>query len=72
MKPTVINGLTKATVRDLKMYAKTGKCPLGNLIEVMSCEGGCIAGNAGLNTVKMALKKVTDYSGQSYSLKDNK
>ena len=72
LRPTVINGLTKATVRDLKMYAKTGKCPLGNLIEVMSCEGGCIAGNAGLNTVKMALKKVTDYSGQSYSLKDNK
>lgn len=70
IKPTVINGLDKASIRDLKVYAKTGKCPLGNLIEVMSCPGGCIGGNAGLNSLKMALKKVTDYSTTAHSLKD--
>ncbi len=72
LKPATINGLNKASVRDLKMYAKTGKCPLGNLIEVMSCEGGCIAGNAKLDTIKAAFKKVNEYSSQSYSLKDSK
>ncbi len=70
LKPTIISGLNKASIRDLKMYAKTGKCPLGNLIEVMSCEGGCIAGNAGLDTIKTAFKKVNEYSSKSYSLKD--
>ncbi|MBE6449845.1 MAG: 4Fe-4S dicluster domain-containing protein [Alphaproteobacteria bacterium] len=62
LRPTTINGLDKASIRDLKVYAKTGKCPLGNLIEVMSCSGGCIGGNAGLNTLKDAFKKVDDYS----------
>ena len=70
IRPCVINGLNKATVKELKSYAKTGKCAGGNLVEVMCCEGGCIAGNAGLNTIKMALKKVSDYAANGDSLKD--
>ena len=70
LKPTTINGLDKTTIRDLKVYAKTGKCPLGNLIEVMSCPGGCIGGNAGLNSLKQAFKKVSEYSSTAHSLKD--
>lgn len=70
IKPVVINGLNKESVRDLKIYAKTGKCPLGNLVEVMSCPGGCIGGNACINPLKEALKKVTAYSDQAPSLKD--
>ncbi len=70
VKPTTINGLDKTTIRDLKVYAKTGKCPLGNLIEVMSCPGGCIGGNAGMNALKDAFKKVGEYSAKAHSLKD--
>ena len=69
IKPVIINGLDKASVRNLKMYAKTGKCPDGNLIEIMCCEGGCIAGNACLGTLKEAFKKVLDYSNKGQTLK---
>jgi iron only hydrogenase large subunit-like protein len=39
----VINGLDKKQMRLLSSYAKSKK-PEGQLIEVMSCEGGCISG----------------------------
>ena len=38
----------------------------------MSCEGGCIGGNACLSAPKPALAKVTAYSSQSFSLSDEK
>ena len=60
------------TVKELKAYAKTGKCPNGNLIEVMCCEGGCIGGNAGLSSIKAALKKVGEYAAQGDSLSNRK
>ena len=72
IKPCIINGLNKTTVKELKTYAKTGKCPQGNLIEVMCCEGGCIGGNAGLNSIKMALKKVGEYAAKGDSLSNRK
>ena len=68
IKPVVISGLDKASIRNLKVYAKTGKCPEGNLIEVMCCPGGCIAGNACLGSLKDASKKITDYGNKSQSL----
>lgn len=70
IKPVLINGLNKSSIKDLKKYALTGKCELGNLIEVMSCEGGCIGGNAALNSLKDAFKKVSEYSSQSTPLKE--
>lgn len=70
VKPTTVNGLTKASIRDLKRWAKTGKCELGNLIEIMSCEGGCIGGNACLSAPKPAMAQVKEYSGKSFSLSD--
>lgn len=39
----VIDGLTKQSIRDLKLYASKGEAP-GNFIEVMSCPGGCVNG----------------------------
>ncbi len=68
VKPVIIDGLDKKSIRDLKMYAKTGKCPLGNLIEVMCCTGGCIAGNACLGSFKDAFKKVKEYGEQGPSI----
>lgn len=72
VKPTAVNGLNKMSIRDLKRWGKTGKCELGNLVEIMSCEGGCIGGNACLSAPKPALAKVTAYSSQSFSLSDEK
>lgn len=63
-----INGLNKDSIKELKKYAKTGECPLGNLIEVMSCEGGCIAGNATINSLKTAFKQVSNYGEKSKDL----
>ena len=41
--PHLIDGITKKEIFKIKAMAKTGKCP-GTLVEVMGCEGGCIAG----------------------------
>lgn len=65
VKPVVIDGLTKQSVRDLKKYAKNGACDLGNLIEVMACTGGCLGGNSTVNAYKPALKQVTAYVNES-------
>ena len=53
LKPVVISGVNKQIVKDLKKYAATGSCDQGNLIEVMMCDGGCVGGNATINTTKM-------------------
>ena len=61
----VINGLDKNAVRDLKKFAKNGKCELGNLIEVMACPGGCLGGSSTINAYKPALKQLTNYVKES-------
>lgn len=43
LKPNVINGLNRESVRYLKGVATSGKSE-SNLIEVMMCEGGCVNG----------------------------
>ena len=68
--PVLIDGLTKQSIRDLKKYAKNGMCDLGNLIEVMACQGGCLGGNATVNAYKPALKQVTNYVNESESIKE--
>ena len=68
--PVLIDGLNKQSIRDLKKYAKNGMCDLGNLIEVMACQGGCLGGNAAVNAYKPALKQVTNYVSESESLKE--
>jgi len=70
LKAHHINGLSKETIRELKKYAKTGVCEFGNLIEVMSCEGGCIAGNATINSLKTAFKQVSAYGEKGKPIKE--
>ncbi len=60
--PFHINGLTKDSIKQLKKFAKDGKCQEGNLVEVMCCEGGCIGGNATINAIKKAAKVLKDFS----------
>lgn len=69
LKPHHINGLNKESIRDLKKFAKNGECEFGNLIEVMTCEGGCIAGNSTINSLKTAFKQVSAYGESSKPIK---
>ena len=66
----IINGLDKSQIRDLKKFAKNGKCELGNLIEVMACPGGCLGGSSTINAFKPALKQMTAYVETSPQIKD--
>lgn len=59
LKPHMVDGLSKKSLMALKAFAK-GKAP-GNFIEVMSCEGGCIAGPGVISPVKLAERKVKDF-----------
>lgn len=66
--PVIIDGLNKQSIRDMRKYAKAGMCELGNLIEVMACQGGCLGGNATVNAYKPALKQLTNYVNESKPL----
>ena len=66
IKPYVINGLNKDSIRELKKFATTGVCENGcNIIEVMCCEGGCIGGNATMNSQKSAKKLIENLANNS-------
>jgi len=62
VRPCTINGLNKQSIRELKSFAKQGQCQSGNLVEIMSCEGGCVGGNSALNAQKKAQKQVSEYA----------
>lgn len=68
--PTCVNGLNTKSVRDLKNWAKKGVCPEGNIVEVMACEGGCVAGPVCLNNKRITTKKVTEYANASKCIND--
>lgn len=66
IKPLIINGLNKESIKQLKSYAQKGECEEGcNLIEVMCCEGGCIAGNSTINPTKLAQKQIKEVIASS-------
>jgi iron only hydrogenase large subunit-like protein len=71
IKPVVINGLTKETVKRLRRYGTEGACEDGNLIEVMACEGGCIGGGATLFSISKAQRQVTTHSAQGSSIAED-
>ena len=57
-KPCIINGLNKTTIKELKQYATKGECAGCNIVEVMSCEGGCAGGNATINQPRISAKQL--------------
>ncbi len=69
-RPTCVDGLNTKSVRDLKGWAKKGQCPEGNIIEVMACQGGCVAGPACINSKRITTKKVTEYSNEGKCIND--
>lgn len=65
VKPYIVNGLNKETIKKLKKMTDDKKCSEGSLVEVMCCEGGCISGNAVLcsyETARKAVKTLCDKS----------
>lgn len=59
VKPVFIDGLTRPNVKLLNAYAH--KCP-GNLVEVMSCEGGCVGGPGVVNQPQAAAKLIAAFT----------
>lgn len=70
IQPCIINCLNKDTIKQLRKYAKERSCPDGNLIEVMCCEGGCVGGNATLESGKSAAKSLQNLLSNSSDLID--
>lgn len=50
-KPLLIDGITKTEISKLRVWAKNP--PEGNFLEVMSCQGGCLAGPDTISNVKI-------------------
>lgn len=67
LKLDIINGLNKEGMKKLKMYGdiNSGKITpnetSGNLVEVMSCEGGCVAGPCVISKVNVANVQLDRY-----------
>lgn len=67
LKPYVINGMTKPAFRQLQSWGKmvAGAVPFApdapNLVEVMCCEGGCIAGPGVILNPKLGNGLLTNY-----------
>lgn len=57
IKPLVINGITRMTIKQMRTFAKN---PPANMIEVMSCEGGCVNGCNTLANPKVAARQVEE------------
>jgi [FeFe] hydrogenase (group B1/B3) len=63
IKEELISDLDKKTIFKLKAYAK-GVCQ-ANLIEIMSCPGGCVGGCATLKPIKDAAEQVKAYAEET-------
>ncbi len=64
-KPYCVDGLDRKSMALLKSFALKGTCPQGNLVEVMACRGGCVAGSSILNTPQSATAKVKAYAAEA-------
>lgn len=59
LRSVVIDGVDKSTIRQMRTFAK-GKCP-GNFVEVMYCEGGCVAGPNIISNPKIATRQLHEF-----------
>ncbi len=61
IRPQLVDGLDKKSLKLLSIWAKKGPGE-ANFIEVMSCEGGCVAGPCNLDNPKIAAGRVKKYA----------
>jgi len=66
LQPVLVDGIDRKSIRLMRNWA-TKSCP-GNFAEVMSCEGGCIAGPGTLGNPRLALKQLNMLVEESPSL----
>jgi iron only hydrogenase large subunit-like protein len=69
-RPLAINGLTKDSVKALKKYALKGLDDGCNMLEVMCCEGGCIAGPGCVCMPKKAAVVLEKYAAEGRDQKE--
>ena len=62
--------LTKDAVKNLKRYALKGLDDGCNMLEVMCCEGGCIAGPGCLSMPKKAAVVLEKYAAEGKNQKE--
>ena len=62
VRPMVINGINKQSLREMKMLPKT--CT-ANMVEVMACEGGCVNGCNVIANPKIATRQVGEVVKQA-------
>ena len=67
--PCLINGYGKKELKQLQ--AKLINQTPGNFIEVMTCEGGCIAGPGTIAKQNIACRSVERFAEKAESIKDN-
>ncbi len=66
VKPCIVSGLNKDTIKKLRSFAQNKKCDDNcNLVEVMCCDGGCITGNATINNPKIAKNLLNELLNKS-------
>lgn len=68
VQPVLVDGLDRKSIALLKAMA-AGKCS-GNLVEVMACSGGCVAGPGVLGNEKVASRQVTRLAADSPSCRE--
>lgn len=64
LRPALVNGLDTAGMKLLAMYGKNaaaGKPLDANLVEVMACQGGCIAGPSVITNPKVSAVQLKKY-----------
>ena len=61
VKPVFVDGLSLPGLRKLKSYA-SGGCP-GNLVEVMTCEGGCVGGAGTMGDPARNSRAIAEFAG---------
>ncbi|WP_372847404.1 monomeric [FeFe] hydrogenase [Pontiella sp.] len=67
LQPLLVDGIDRKAINQMRVWANKS-CP-GNFAEVMSCEGGCIAGPGTLGNPKIALRQLKEFLKDSPSLK---
>lgn len=66
LRPVQVDGIDRKAINQMRVWANK-QCP-GNLVEVMSCEGGCLAGPGTVASPRVARKQLASLLNASPTL----